>query len=148
MTLAPCVEALLEGNNLIDRARQAGAVITPQREIVCRALQASKDHPDAEQLHERARRHDPGIALATVYRLMRALLDYELVIAHDFGDGRTRYELNDGRHHDHLICMASGRIIEFHDAELEALKHRIAKRLGYELEHHSLELYGRPRARR
>lgn len=118
--------------------------MTEQRKLVCHALERSDDHPDAELIFQRARKKDPKIALATVYRALKALDDLGLIITHEFGDGRTRYEVKDDHHHDHLICTSSGKVIEFHDPELEKLKRKIAKRLGFALESHSLELYGRP----
>ncbi|MEM6898557.1 MAG: transcriptional repressor [Pseudomonadota bacterium] len=130
--------------SLVQRAAIAGAKMTEQRKLVCRTLERCSDHPDAEQVFHRARKLEPKIALATVYRTLKALVDMGLVITHDFGDGRTRYEFKDEDHHDHLICTTSGKVIEFHDPELESLKKKIAKRLGYALESHSLELYGRP----
>lgn len=126
------------------KAGAAGAIVTEQRIIVCRVLERSQDHPDAELVFERARKIEPKISLATVYRTLKTLADLDLVITHDFGDSRTRYEVKNDDHHDHLICVESGRVLEFNDPELEKLKKKIAKRLGYSLEHHSLELYGRP----
>lgn len=118
--------------------------MTEQRKLVCRILEGASDHPDAEQVFARARKKDPKISLATVYRGLKALADLGLVITHDFGDNRARYEVKHDDHHDHLICIESGAVLEFTDPELEKLKKRIAKRLGYRLESHSLELYGRP----
>lgn len=129
---------------LLKRAADAGATITEQRKVVCEVLERAKDHPDAEQVFARARKVDNKISLATVYRSLKALVDLNLVITHDFGDGRTRYEVKYDDHHDHLICIESGDVLEFTDPELEKLKKRIAKRLGFSLESHSLELYGRP----
>lgn len=130
--------------SLFKRAAEAGATITEQRKLVCKILERSNDHPDAEQVFARARKVDDKISLATVYRSLKALVDLGLVVTHDFGDSRTRYEVKEEGHHDHLVCMTSGKVIEFQDPELEKLKKRIAKRLGYNLESHRLELYGRP----
>ncbi|MEM9262018.1 MAG: Fur family transcriptional regulator [Pseudomonadota bacterium] len=130
---------------LLDRARAAGVKITHQRRLVCDALDESDDHPDVDVLLERARVGDPKLSLSSVYRTIRALEEHRLVTRHDFGDGRARYEVNDSQHHDHLIDLDSGKILEFNDPELETLKRRIARRLGYRLEFHSLELYGRAR---
>ena len=130
--------------SLLDRAGAAGAKITPQRKVICHALECSGDHPDVDQLLARARESDPGLSLASVYRTLRTLEDLGLVWKHDFGDGRARYEVRHDDHHDHLIDTISGQIVEFHDPELEALKKRIAARLGYRLEGHSLALFGRP----
>lgn len=130
--------------SLEHRAGVAGAKLTEQRKVICQALEQSSDHPDVDQLHARARQFDPKISQASVYRTMRTFEELGLVVRHDFGDGRSRYEVKHAEHHDHLIDTTTGDVIEFHDPELEALKHRIAKRLGFELEHHSLELYGKP----
>ncbi|MEM1088555.1 MAG: transcriptional repressor [Pseudomonadota bacterium] len=129
---------------LQDRAVALGVKLSPQRRLVCQILDRATDHPDAEQIFHRARKRDARISLATTYRALKALVDLGLVATHDFGDSRTRYEVKEDDHHDHLICTTSGKVIEFHDPELEALKKKIATRLGYALESHSLELYGRP----
>ncbi|MEM6536747.1 MAG: Fur family transcriptional regulator [Pseudomonadota bacterium] len=131
--------------SLVERAQKAGVRITRQRIIICDALEASHDHPDVNGLLERARGVDRTISLSSVYRTMRALEGVNLVTKHDFGDGRARWEVRANCHHDHLICIETGQVIEFADPELEALKRRIAKRLGYRLEDHKLELYGRAR---
>lgn len=135
---------LMGSNSLHKRLGKAGGIITEQRKIVCQILERSNDHPDAEQVFARARKVDDKISLATVYRSLKAMVDFGLVVTHDFGDSRTRYEVKDEDHHDHLVCMSSGKVIEFQDPDLEKLKKRIAKRLGYSLESHRLELYGRP----
>lgn len=129
---------------MIERLGAAGGTVTPQRKLVCAILERSDDHPDAEEIFARARKTDKKISLATIYRVLKTLSDLGLIITHDFGDNRTRYEAKEEDHHDHLICTASGKVIEFRDPELEDLKKRIAARLGYALESHSLELYGRP----
>ncbi|MEM6415418.1 MAG: transcriptional repressor [Pseudomonadota bacterium] len=126
-------------------ARSSGIKITKQRAIICDVLDTSEDHPDVDQLLERARRQDPTVSLSSVYRTMRALEDLNLVTKHDFGDNRARWEKRRNDHHDHLICTETGTVIEFTDPDLEKLKKRIAKRLGYSLEGHKLELYGRSR---
>ena len=130
--------------DLLKRAAAAGAVVTEQRKLVCNVLEKANDHPDAEQLFARARQSDPKISLATVYRVLKALVELDLIVTHDFGDNRTRYEVKYDDHHDHLVCVISGKVIEFQDPELEKLKRRIAARLGYSLESHRVELYGRP----
>ena len=130
--------------SLINRAASEGAKVTAQREVICAVLDGSSDHPDVDQIWKRARKHDPKLSLASVYRTLKAPEDLDLIWRHDCGDSRARYEIKLARHHDHLIDMKTGKVIEFQDPELEALKARIAKRLGYSLEHHSLELYGRP----
>ena len=130
--------------SLIKRVCAAGATMTEQRRLICQILERAKDHPDADQIFKRARNKDPKISLATVYRFLKALDALGLIITHDFGDGRARFEVKHEDHHDHLICTTSGKVIEFHDPELEALKQKIAARLGYDLEGHNLALYGRP----
>lgn len=132
----------MQTNRLFERATAAGATVTEQRRIVCTVLEESNDHPDAELIFRRVRMKDSKISLATVYRTLKTLTELELVKTHDFGDSRTRFEVKDVGHHDHLIDLSSGAVIEFCDPELEALKEKIAARLGYTLENHSLELYG------
>ena len=134
----------MPSQDLLQRAAIAGATITEQRNIICRVLERAQDRPAAAQVFARDRKLDGKISLATVYRTLKSLVDLELVLTHDFGDGRTRFEVKDEDHHDHLICLDSGQVFEFHDPELEKLKKRIAKRMGFNLESHSLELYGRP----
>lgn len=112
--------------------------------MICDLLDRSRDHPDVDQLWKRARKRDPKLSLASVYRTLKALERLDLVWRRDFGDGRARFEVKDADHHDHLIDIETGKVIEFQDQELEALKARVAERLGYSLEHHNLELYGRP----
>ena len=105
-------------------------------------LDGADDHPDVEALHARAAARDPRISLATVYRTVKLFEEAGILDKHDFGDGRARYEPAGGDHHDHLIDLQSGEVIEFIDAEIEALQDRIADRLGYVLKGHRLELYG------
>jgi Fur family ferric uptake transcriptional regulator len=121
-----------------------GLRMTDQRRVVARVLSASHDHPDVEELYRRAHELDPHISIATVYRTVRLFEEAGVVERHDFGDGRSRYEEAGEDHHDHLIDMKTGRVIEFFDAEIEELKTRIAERLGYRLIGHKLELYGAP----
>jgi Fur family ferric uptake transcriptional regulator len=123
---------------------ERGVRLTDQRRVVCRVLSGSQDHPDVEELYRRASALDPHISLATVYRTVRLFEEAGVVERHDFGDGRSRYEEAGEDHHDHLIDMKTGRVIEFYDAEIEQLKVAIAKRLGYRLVGHKLELYGAP----
>ncbi len=117
--------------------------MTEQRRIIARVLSDSEDHPDVEELYRRATEIDTGISIATVYRTVRLFEEAGILDRHDFGDGRARYEETPDEHHDHLIDMNTGEVIEFHDAEIEELQARIAKRLGYELVGHKLELYGK-----
>ena len=124
-----------------------GLKMTAPRRIILSVLEASDDHPDAMAVHDRARENDPEIAMATVYRTLNLLEDLGLIERHDFGDGRARYEDAGKDHHDHLINLETGEIVEFHDEALEALKRNIADRLGFELTDHRLELYGKPKQR-
>ena len=119
-----------------------GLRITEQRRTIAQVLSDSEDHPDVEQLHARAVAIDPGISIATVYRTVRLFEEAGILDRHDFGDGRSRYEAAPEAHHDHLIDVETGRVIEFVDPELEALQKVIAERLGYRLVDHRMELYG------
>ena len=111
---------------------QRGLRITEQRRVIARVLSESQDHPDVEKLYERALAAiDPGISIATVYRTVRLFEEAGILDRHDFGDGRARYEAAPEAHHDHLIDVESGKVIEFVDPELEALQRQIAERLGY-----------------
>ena len=123
---------------------QRGLRITDQRRVIARVLSESRDHPDVESLHERAAAIDPRISIATVYRTVRLFEEAGILDRHDFGDGRARYEDADRDHHDHLIDVSTGRVIEFVDPEIEALQERIAARLGYRLIGHRLELLAVP----
>ncbi len=121
---------------------QRGLRITDQRRVIARVLSDAQDHPDVEALHERASAIDPRISIATVYRTVRLFEEAGILDRHDFGDGRSRYEAAPEAHHDHLIDVETGRVIEFVDPELEALQRLIAEKLGYRLVDHRLELYG------
>jgi Fur family ferric uptake transcriptional regulator len=121
-----------------------GMRMTDQRRVIARVLSESEDHPDVEELHRRAHAVDPRISIATVYRTVRLFEDSGIISRHDFRDGRSRYEEAPETHHDHLIDMTTGKVIEFVDAEIEALQEAIARRLGYRLVDHRLELYGLP----
>ena len=123
---------------------EKGLRITDQRKTIARVLSDAEDHPDVEELHARAAAIDPGISIATVYRTVRLFEEAGILERHDFGDGRARYEAAAEGHHDHLIDVESGRVIEFVDAEMEALQRRIAERLGFRLVDHRMELYGVP----
>lgn len=122
-----------------------GLRITEQRRVIARVLSESDDHPDVELLHERANKIDSGISIATVYRTVRLFEEAGILDRHDFGDGRARYEAAPEAHHDHLIDVETGKVVEFVDPEIEALQERIARKLGYRLVGHRLELYGVPR---
>ncbi len=119
-----------------------GLRITEQRRIIARVLSESSDHPDVELLHERASAVDSKISIATVYRTVRLFEEAGILDRHDFGDGRARYEAAPEAHHDHLIDVESGKVVEFVDPELEALQKLIAEKLGYRLVDHRMELYG------
>jgi Fur family ferric uptake transcriptional regulator len=116
--------------------------MTDQRRTIARVISEATDHPDVDTVYRRATSLDPRISIATVYRTLKLFEDANVLIRHDFGEGRARYEEN-SEHHEHLIDIESGEVIEFHDAELEAMKERIARKLGYEMVDHRLELYGR-----
>jgi len=118
--------------------------MTEQRRTIAQVLEAADDHPDVEELYNRAAAQDPNISLATVYRTVKLLDEAGILDKHEFGDGRARYETADRDHHDHLIDVNSGEVIEFVDAEIEALQEKIAAKLGYRLMGHRLELYGVP----
>lgn len=120
---------------------ERGLRITEQRRIIARVLSESEDHPDVEALHARASSIDPKISIATVYRTVRLFEEAGILDRHDFGDGRARYEASPEAHHDHLIDVESGKVIEFVDPELEALQQVIAEKLGYRLVDHRMELY-------
>jgi Fur family ferric uptake transcriptional regulator len=123
-----------------------GMRMTDQRRVVARVLSTSKDHPDVEELYRRAHLVDPHISIATVYRTVRLFEESGIIERHDFRDGRSRYEQAPDEHHDHLIDMRTGKVIEFVDDEIEALQNAIARRLGFKLVDHRLELYGVPLA--
>ena len=123
---------------------EKGMRMTEQRRVIARVISTSHDHPDVEELHRRAAAVDAGISIATVYRTVRLFEEAGIVERHDFRDGRSRYEEVPEQHHDHLIDMKSGQVVEFVDVEIERLQHEIARRLGYKLVDHRLELYGVP----
>jgi Fur family ferric uptake transcriptional regulator len=119
-----------------------GLRMTEQRRVIARVLSSAADHPDAEELHRRASAEDNRISLATVYRTVRLFEEAGIIERHDFRDGRSRYEEAPEDHHDHLIDLNSGEVIEFVDEEIERLQEAIARKLGYKLVDHRLELYG------
>ncbi|WP_417622243.1 Fur family transcriptional regulator [Parasphingorhabdus sp.] len=127
---------------------EKGLRITDQRRVIARVISDAEDHPDVETLHERAAAVDPRISIATVYRTVRLFEEAGILDRHDFGDGRARYEAVPEAHHDHLIDVETGRVIEFVDPELEALQKQIAEKLGYRLVDHRMELYGVSLARK
>ncbi len=121
-----------------------GMRMTEQRRIIARVLSASDDHPNVEELYRRASAVDPKISISTVYRTVKLFEDAGIIERHDFRDGRSRYEQVPDEHHDHLIDLKSGEVIEFRDEEIERLQEAIARRLGYRVVDHRLELYGVP----
>ena len=122
--------------------QEKGLRITEQRRVIARVISDADDHPDVEALHARASAIDSGISIATVYRTVRLFEEAGILDRHDFGDGRSRYEAAPEAHHDHLIDVETGRVIEFVDPELEALQKQIAEKLGFRLVDHRMELYG------
>lgn len=131
-------------NTILDRCEANGLRMTEQRRTIAAVLQAAEDHPDVEELYNRAAAADPRISLATVYRTVKLFEESGILEKHEFGDGRARYEAADRDHHDHLIDVQSGEVIEFVDPEIEELQEKIAAKLGYRLMGHRLELYGVP----
>jgi len=121
-----------------------GMRMTGQRRVIARVLSQSEDHPDVEELYRRATKVDANISIATVYRTVRLLEEAGILERHDFRDGRSRYEQATERHHDHLINLETGEVIEFRSEEIEKLQAEIARRFGYKLVDHRLELYGVP----
>ncbi|MFQ1700909.1 Fur family transcriptional regulator [Loktanella agnita] len=135
-------------DTILSRCQAHGLRMTEQRRTIAAVLEAADDHPDVEELHSRAAAADPRISLATVYRTVKLFEETGILEKHEFGDGRARYETADREHHDHLIDMQTGEVIEFVDPEIEALQERIAAKLGYALKGHRLELYAVPLKKR
>ena len=135
-------------DTILERCENKGLRMTGQRRVVAQILQESDDHPDVEELYARAQAVDAGISLATVYRTVKLFEEAGILDKLEFGDGRARYEDAERDHHDHLIDMNSGEVIEFVDPDIEALQEKIAERLGYALKGHKLELYGVPLKKR
>ena len=132
----------MPGDTIITRCEDRGLRLTEQRRVIAGVLEDADDHPDVEELYGRVTAVDPRISLATVYRTVKLFEEAGILDKHEFGDGRARYETADREHHDHLIDMQTGEVIEFVDPEIERLQERIAERLGYRLKGHKLELYG------
>ncbi|MEM9854200.1 MAG: Fur family transcriptional regulator [Pseudomonadota bacterium] len=130
-------------DTIIERCEDKGLRMTEQRRVIATVLEDAHDHPDVEELYTRASHVDPRISLATVYRTVKLFEEAGILEKHEFGDGRARYEDADRDHHDHLIDLSTGEVIEFVDSEIEALQVKIAERLGFDLKGHRLELYGR-----
>ena len=127
-----------------ERCTEYGLRMTGQRRTIARVLSAATDHPDVEEVHRRAHQIDAGISLSTVYRTLKLFAEKGILERHDFGHGRGRYEEASRQHHDHLVDVESGRVIEFSNEQIEALQERIAHELGFKLVGHRLELYGVP----
>ncbi|WP_196260389.1 Fur family transcriptional regulator [Pelagibacterium limicola] len=141
MGIRPAGEATLEEQCVTRNMR-----MTEQRRVIARVLEAAEDHPDVEELYRRASAIDPRISLSTVYRTVNLFEEAGLVTKHDFKDGRARFEQIPDEHHDHLIDIRSGKVIEFRNEDIEAIQELIAKKLGYKLVDHRLELYAVPLA--
>lgn len=121
-----------------------GMRMTEQRRTIARVIEGAEDHPDVEELYRRAAALDPRISISTVYRTVKLFEDAGVIARVDFRDGRSRYEPAPDEHHDHLIDLRSGKVVEFRNEEIEALQAEIARRLGYRLVDHRLELYAVP----
>ncbi|MDJ0613393.1 MAG: Fur family transcriptional regulator [Rhizobiaceae bacterium] len=130
--------------SLEDQCIAKGLRMTGQRRVIAKVLEEATDHPDVEELYNRASRIDDNISIATVYRTVKLLEETGVIERHEFRDGRARYEIVPEDHHDHLIDLKSGHVIEFASAEIEALQEKIAREHGYRLVDHRLELYGVP----
>lgn len=131
-------------DTITERCEAKGLRMTEQRRTIAQVLEEATDHPDVEELYTRASERDPRISIATVYRTVKLFEEAGILERLEFGDGRARYEDAERDHHDHLIDLNSGEVIEFVDPEIEALQERIAAKLGYRLKGHRLELYGVP----
>ena len=130
--------------SLEERCVQAGMRMTDQRRVIARVIETSLDHPDVEELHRRAAAVDKRISISTVYRTVKLFEDSGIIERHDFRDGRSRYETVSDDHHDHLIDLRTGKVVEFRNADIEKLQQLIARELGFRLVDHRLELYGVP----
>ena len=131
--------------SIIERCLSSGLRMTEQRRVIAQVLETSNDHPDVDIIYSRVSDIDSTISIATVYRTVKQFEEAGILDRIDFGDGRARYEDAKREHHDHLIDIQSGKVIEFVDPEIEELQERIAEKLGYELRGHRLELYGVPK---
>ena len=129
-------------NSIVEKCKKKGVRLTEQRKVIAQVMAETKDHPDVDELYRRALEIDESVSIATVYRTVKLLEDANFIEKHEFGDGRARYE-ESGKHHEHLIDVETGEVIEFIDDELEQLKERIAIKMGYELVDHRLELFGK-----
>lgn len=135
-------------NRIEQQCRDRGMRLTGQRRLIAEVLSEAHDHPDVPELHRRVAARDAGVSLATVYRTVKRFEEAGIIERHAFRDGRARYEAAPNKHHDHLIDLQTGKVIEFRSEEIERLQAEIARRLGYELIGHRLELYAQPKRRR
>jgi len=129
-------------NNIEDKCKAKGVRLTDQRKVIAKIMSSSTDHPDVDELHNRVNKVDKKISIATVYRTVKLFEEYGILEKHDFKGGKARYEAAPEEHHDHLIDINSGEILEFVDKDIEILQNKVAKKLGYKLVDHKLELYG------
>ena len=129
-------------NSIEDKCKTKGVRLTDQRRIIAEIMSNATDHPDVDELHKRANKIDRKISIATVYRTVKLFEESGIVEKHDFKGGKARYEQSPDEHHDHLIDINSGKIIEFVDKDIEILQNKVAQKLGYKLVDHKLELYG------
>ncbi len=129
---------------LLQHCEKIGLRLTDQRRAVVSVLENARDHPNIQDLYERASQVDPNLSIATVYRTVKLLEELDILTKLEFGDGVARYEIADKNHHDHLIDLKTGKVIEFYDEEIERLQKKQAQKLGYRLMGHRLELYGTP----
>jgi len=129
-------------NNIEEKCKTKGVRLTDQRRIIAEVMSKATDHPDVDELHKRINKIDKKISIATVYRTVKLFEESGIVEKHDFKGGKARYEQAPEEHHDHLIDINSGNIIEFVDEDIEILQQKVAKKLGYRLVDHKLELYG------
>jgi len=129
-------------NKIEEKCITKGVRLTDQRKIIAEVMSSSNDHPDVDELHKRVNKIDKKISIATVYRTVKLFEESGIVEKHDFKGGKARYEESPEEHHDHLIDVNSGEIIEFVNKEIEVLQNKVAEKLGYKLVDHKLELYG------
>jgi Fur family ferric uptake transcriptional regulator len=129
-------------NNIEKKCKTKGVRLTDQRRVIAEVMSNATDHPDVDELHKRVNRIDKKISIATVYRTVKLFEESGIVEKHDFKGDKARYEKSPDEHHDHLIDINSGEIIEFVDKDIEILQNKVAKKLGYKLVDHKLELYG------
>lgn len=129
---------------LIEHCINKGITMTHQRRVIAEVIESSTDHPDVQEIHKRAIEIDPNVSIPTVYRTVSLFQEKQVIEEHRFGSDRARYEVTSDDHHDHLICVKTGKVIEFQNEEIERLQELIAKELGYDLVDHRLELFGTP----